>query len=211
VYEADIRSYFDHLNRKQLVELIRQRVPDGSLISLVGKCLHVGVLDGEETIYPDEGTAQGSILSPLLGNIYLHYVLDDWFVQVVQPRLKGKAILIRYVDDFVIGFEHEADARRVAEVMSKRMGAHGLTLHPEKTKLIPFERPLSTQTDGKGPGSFDFLGFTCIWKRTVVRYMARGRSARNCNVAPSGERDVLPATSVTSFFPCVANQDFGSL
>ncbi|HEY4001016.1 MAG TPA: group II intron reverse transcriptase/maturase [Candidatus Xenobia bacterium] len=166
VYEADIRAYFDHLNRQTVLDIIRGRVPDGSLLRLVGKCLHVGVLDGEEFSTPEVGTPQGSILSPLLGNIYLHVVLDAWFAQEVQPRLKGKALLVRYCDDFVIGFEYQEDAERVAAVMPKRMERFGLTLHPEKTRLIRFERPPRTQTSGKGPGTFDFLGFTCYWKRT---------------------------------------------
>ncbi len=165
VYEADIRSFFDHLNRKMVMDLIRLRVPDGSIQRLIGKCLHVGVLDGEEFSTPEEGTPQGSILSPLLGNIYLHYALDAWFVQEVQPRLKGKAVLIRYCDDFVIGFQLREDAERVVNVMSKRMERFGLTLHPDKTKLIRFSRPPQSQTSGKGPGTFDFLGFTCYWKR----------------------------------------------
>jgi RNA-directed DNA polymerase len=165
VYEADIQSFFDHLNRQMVLDLIRLRVPDGSIGRLVGKCLHVGVLDGEEFSTPDEGTPQGSILSPLLGNIYLHHALDLWFAQEVQPRLKGKSVLVRYCDDFVIGFQFEEDAMRVAAVMGKRMERFGLTLHPEKTRLIPFRRPPMAQTSGKGPGTFDFLGFTCYWKR----------------------------------------------
>jgi RNA-directed DNA polymerase len=166
VYEADIRSFFDHLNRQQVLDFIQRRVPDGSIQRLVGKCLHVGVLDGEEFSRPDQGTPQGSIVSPLFGNIYLHYVLDLWFAQEVQPRLKGKSFLVRYCDDFVIGFQSKEDALRVAAVMSKRMEKFGLTLHPEKTRLIQFGRPPKTQTTGKGPGCFDFLGFTCYWKRS---------------------------------------------
>lgn len=138
VLEADIRSFFDSIDRKQLLEMLKIRVADGSMLRLVGKCLHVGVLDGEEYSEPDLGTAQGSILSPLLGNIYLHYVLDLWFEKEVRPRLRGKAILLRYADDFLIGFELKDDAERVMLVLPKRMSRFGLTLHPEKNSTAPF-------------------------------------------------------------------------
>ena len=124
----------------------------------------MGVLDGEELTRPEVGTAQGSVLSPLLGNVYLHYVLDRWFETEVRPRLRGRATLIRYCDDFVIGFEHEDDARRVMEVLGKRLGRFGLSLHPDKTRLVPFRRPPTRQRSGKGPGTFDFLGFTLYWR-----------------------------------------------
>lgn len=165
VLEADIQSYFDSVARTRLMEMLRKRVADRSLLRLVGKCLHVGVLDGEEYSEPEDGTAQGSILSPLLGNIYLHYVLDLWFEEEVRPRLRGKAHLVRYADDFVIGFERQDDARRVMGVLGLRMKKYGLTLHPEKTRLLPFGRPKLGQQEGKGPATFDFLGFTLYWSR----------------------------------------------
>jgi RNA-directed DNA polymerase len=166
VLEADIESYFDSIDRKQLMEMLRQRVNDESFMRLIGKCLHVGVLDGEQYTEPSTGTAQGSSLSPILGNVYLHHVLDVWFEREAKPRLKGHACLVRYADDFVIGFELEHDARRVMEALSKRMARFGLRLHPEKTRLLPFNRPPSGQSGGKGPGTFDFLGFTLYWRRT---------------------------------------------
>lgn len=174
VLEADIESYFDSIDRKLLMEMLRQRVNDESFMRLIGKCLHVGVLDGEQYTEPGTGTAQGSSLSPILGNVYLHHVLDVWFEREAKPRLKGHAHLVRYADDFVIGFELEHDARRVMEALHKRMAKHGLRLHAEKTRLFPFNRPPSGQSGGKGPGTFDFLGFTLYWRKTQ-----RGTWAQN--------------------------------
>jgi len=166
ILEADIQSFFDSIDRKMLMEMLRERIADPSFLRLVGKCLHVGVLDGEEYSEPPEGTVQGSVLSPLLGNVYLHHVLDLWFEQEVLPRMRGSARLIRYADDFVICFEREDDARRVRKVIDARFERFGLTLHPEKTRLIPFRKPPREPQDGKGPGTFDFLGFTVLWHRT---------------------------------------------
>jgi RNA-directed DNA polymerase len=166
IVEADIVSFFDSLDRTELKKMLDVRVADGSLLRLIGKCLHVGVLDGEAFVEPELGTAQGSVLSPLLGNVYLHYVLDWWFATEVKPRLQGKATLIRYCDDFIIGFEREDDARRVIAVLGKRLGRFGLALHPDKTRLLPFGRPPQAQQSGKGPATFDFVGFTCYWVRS---------------------------------------------
>jgi len=137
ILEADIVSFFDNLDRNELKKMLEVRVADGSLLRLLGKCLRVGVLDGVELSTPEAGTAQGSVLSPLLGNVYLHYVLDLWFVRVVKPRLRGGATLIRYCDDFVIAFERRDDARRVMAVLSKRLGRFGLPLNPEHRRPEP--------------------------------------------------------------------------
>lgn len=166
VLEADIESYFDSIDRKKLMEMLRQRVNDEDFVRLVGKCLHVGVLDGAEYSEPDVGTAQGSALSPMLGNIYLHHVLDVWLDREVKPQLRGKTCLVRYADDLVIGFERREEAEMVMEMLGERMAAYGLRLHPEKTRLVPFKRPSPRQDGGKGPGSFDFLGFTLLWQKT---------------------------------------------
>jgi RNA-directed DNA polymerase len=165
ILEADIATFFDSLDRTKLLEMLQIRVADGSLLRLIGKCLHVGVLDGTAYVAPDTGTAQGSVLSPLLGNVYLHYVLDQWFEREVKPRLRGEAFLVRYADDFVMTFEVQDDAERVMEVLGKRMGRFGLTLHPDKTRLLPFRRPPAAQRGGNGPATFDFLGFTLYWRR----------------------------------------------
>jgi RNA-directed DNA polymerase len=188
IVEADIQSFFDSVDRKALMELLSVRVADGSLLRLVGKCLHVGVLDGGEFKTPDQGTAQGSVLSPLLGNVYLHYILDRWFEQEVKPRLRGKATLVRYADDFVIGFERKEDAERVMVVLGKRMERYGLTLHPDKTRLVDFRRPPSDQMSGKGPSTLDFLGFTLYWRRTL-----KGRWEMWCRTRSASLRRAVQA------------------
>ena len=124
------------------------------------------MLDGEDYTEPDVGTAQGSAISPMLGNIYLHHVLDVWLDREVKPRLRGKTCLVRYADDLVIGFERPEEAEKVMAMLKQRMAEYGLRLHPEKTRLVPFRRPPWRQDGGKGPGTFDFLGFTLLWQKT---------------------------------------------
>lgn len=179
IVEADIVSFFDSIDRKTLMEMLRGRIADEDLMRLVGKCLHVGVLDGERYLEADEGTAQGSSLSPLLGNIYLHYVLDVWFEREVQPRLHGRSALVRYADDFVLCFEHADDARRVWDVLGERFRRFRLALHPKKTRSFSFQAP--HDGDGSGGATFDFLGFTLHWRRTksgMWRVAFRTRGAR---------------------------------
>jgi RNA-directed DNA polymerase len=166
ILEFDVVSFFDSVRRTQLMEMLQERVADGSLLRLIGKCLHVGVLDGAVFTEPSEGTVQGSTLSPLLGNVYLHTVLDRWFAEEVRPRLRGKATFIRYADDGVFGFERQDDAERVMAVLSKRMERFGLTLHPEKTRLLDFRRPSRSRGEGRSPTTFDFLGFCWYYRRT---------------------------------------------
>lgn len=180
VLEADIKSFFDSLDRKRLMEMLRARIADEKLMHLVGKCLHVGVLDGVEYEEPEMGTTQGSSLSPMLGNVYLHHVLDVWYEREVKPRLHGRSALVRYADDFVIAFQREEDAALVMALLGPRMGAFGLTLHPAKTRLLRFQPP-SDNGGGKGSVTFDFLGFTLLWKRTLRgkwRLSCRTRRAR---------------------------------
>lgn len=184
VLEADIRGFFDNIDRKKLMELLQLRITDGSILRLVGKCLHVGVLDGEDFTKPEDGTAQGSIISPLLGNVYLHYALDLWFEQVVRPRLRGHARLIRYADDFVIGFTNKEDADRVMAVLWKRMAAFGLTLHPDKTRIVTFAYPSPT---GRGAsmsrlGTFDFLGFTLYWRKSRKGFWVPSMKTRKASI-----------------------------
>jgi group II intron reverse transcriptase/maturase len=168
ILELDIRKFFDTLDHAHLREFLRRRVRDGVLLRLIGKWLNAGVLDDGTLSYPETGSPQGGVVSPVLANVFLHYVLDDWFAREVQPRLKGRAFLIRYADDAVIGFTDEHDARRVLDVLPKRFGKYGLTLHPEKTRLVRFQRP-PRRSDHKrpptdrGPETFELLGFTHYW------------------------------------------------
>ena len=182
IFEADVKSFFDTVHRRTMVEMLEERIADKSFMRLVGKCLHVGVLDGQVFTRPDEGTVQGSIISPMLGNIYLHNVLDKWFEQQVKQRLTGNATLIRYCDDFIICFERMDDAKRVKGVLNRRFEKYHLSLHPDKTRLINFRRPPLDQKGGKGPGNFDFLGFTVYWRRNYKgpgwHVTARSRKAR---------------------------------
>ena len=120
--------------------------------------------EGDDIVYPEKGTPQGGVVSPVLSNIFLHYVLDDWYVKEVEPRMKGKCFLIRWADDFIMGFQLESDARRLMEVLPKRFKRFKLNLHPDKTRLIPFGRP---PWSGKAKGTFDFLGFTFYWGKSL--------------------------------------------
>jgi group II intron reverse transcriptase/maturase len=163
VVEVDIRKYFDTLDVKRLQDILRQRVRDGVLLRLIGKWLNAGVLDGGILSYPEAGTPQGGVASPLLANIYLHEVVDQWFARDVQPRLKARSFMIRYADDMVLCFADEADARAVLDMLAKRFEDYGLKLHPEKTRLVRFDSP---NRKGGEPGTFDFLGFTHQWGRT---------------------------------------------
>ena len=169
VLEADICSYFDSIVRSQLMEMIERRVVDGSILRLIGKWINIGVIEDGRLLVTETGTGQGQVISPLLANIYLHYVLDEWFEEVVKPRLRGEAYEIRYADDFILCFEYQEDAERVLKALTKRFAKYGLTLHPEKTRLIEFGREALTKSEegkGKKPATFDFLGFTHICARS---------------------------------------------
>jgi len=163
VLEIDIRSFFDTLDHRHLQEILRRRVRDGVIVRMVGKWLNAGVLEKGSVTHPGQGTPQGGVVSPMLANIYLHEVLDRWFEEEVRPRLRGRAFIVRFADDAVIGFASEEDARRVMEVLPKRFARFGLTLHPEKTKLVPFQQPTDR---GPEPGTFDMLGFRHYWDKS---------------------------------------------
>jgi group II intron reverse transcriptase/maturase len=164
--DADITKFFDNLDHGLLRDIIRKRVNDGGLLRLIGKWLNAGVLEGETLSYPEQGTPQGGVISPLLANIFLHYVLDDWYVNEIKPRLKGRSFLIRFADDFIIGCELEEDARRVMAVLPKRFGRYKLTIHLKKTVLVDFRSPDRRKKTQSSHHTFDFLGFTHYWAKS---------------------------------------------
>jgi RNA-directed DNA polymerase len=174
VLEVDIRKFFDNLDHQYLRQFLQLRVRDGVLLRLIDKWLKAGVMEDGNVSYPDSGSPQGGVISPLISNVFLHYVLDLWFEQEVKPRLKNRAFLIRYADDFVIGFCDYRDAQRVMEVIPKRFGKYGLTVHPTKTKLVQFLPPSSRKDRNEPPddrpGTFDLLGFTHYWARSRNGY-----------------------------------------
>lgn len=190
VLDLDVASFFDELSHQHLRQILDQRVRDGVLRRAIDKWLKAGVLEGGQLHHPAAGTPQGGVISPLLANIYLHEVLDEWFETMVEPRMKGKAMLVRYADDAVMAFTLEEDARKVLEVLPKRFGKYGLRLHPEKTRLVQFRRPRRGGGGRRGytgdghPGSFDLLGFTHFWGKSrrgiwvVKRKTAKGRFRR---------------------------------
>ncbi len=171
VVDVDLQRLFDTLDHGQLRRFLDQRVRDGVLRRTMNTWLKAGVLEGTTVSYPDRGTPQGGVISPLLANIYLHEVVDRWFAAVIQSRLKGRAFLIRYADDLVIVCTHEAEARGILEALAQRLEQYGLALHPEKTRVVPFTRPrIDPPTPlthgGSRPRSVEFLGFTHYWGKS---------------------------------------------
>jgi RNA-directed DNA polymerase len=170
VLEADIEAFFDTVDHAKLRQILSQRVRDGVLLRWIGKWLNAGVMQEGHVYYPEEGTPQGGVISPMWANVYWNEVIDQWFEHEVKPRLRGQAHLVRYAGDLVMLFAREDDARRVEAVLPKRLSKYGLQLHPEKTRRIPFQRPgygtRPTRRDGNRPGTFDFLGFTHDWGRS---------------------------------------------
>jgi RNA-directed DNA polymerase len=182
ILEVDIRKFFDSVDHRMLREILGRRVRDGVLLRLIGKWLNAGVLEQGELSYPGAGTPQGGVISPILANIFLHEVLDTWFHREVIPRLSGTARLFRYADDAVLLFSDERDALRVMEVLPKRFGRFGLTLHPDKTRLVDFRRPdrFSPKSEPSGPGTFDLLGFTHFWGRSLSgKWIVKRRTAKD--------------------------------
>jgi len=168
ILELDITAYFDSIVRKLLLELVEKRVSDESVLQLIRKWISVGVVDEGRLLVSEKGTGQGQTISPLLANVYLHYVLDEWFENEVKPRLRGEAHEIRFADDAVLCFQYREDAEKVAAVLPKRFAKFGLTLHPEKTRLVDFGRSAEAKAkrQGQKPATFDFLGFTHVCARS---------------------------------------------
>ena len=162
VLELDIQSYFDSIVREQLMEMIEGRISDASILRLIRKFISVGVIDDGRLLLSETGTGQGQVISPLLANVYLHFVLDTWIEHEVKSRLRGKVFLIRYADDAVLCFQYREDAEKVLSALHKRFAKYGLTLHPEKTRLVAFGREALASADRAGtkPDTFDFLGFS---------------------------------------------------
>ena len=163
--EVDVRKFFDTLDHARLREFVRRRVGDGVVLRLMGKWLKAGVMEDEQVWYPSEGSPQGGVISPLLANLFLHYVLDEWFETVVKPQLQGEAILIRFADDFVIACTHECDAQVLFAALPVRFAEYGLTIHEAKSRLVRFTRP---DRDPAAPETFDLLGFTFHWGQTLT-------------------------------------------
>ena len=185
VLDVDVRKYFDTIDHHQLRLFLDRRVVDGVVRRLLDKWLKAGVLENGQLHRSSEGAPQGGVISPLLANVYLHYVLDEWFHDSVVPRMKERVTIVRYADDFIIGFEDYLDSQRVHRVLGKRFDRFGLTLHPEKTRLIDFRfrRPDGVHRNATGT-SFDFLGFTHLWgksqrgKPVIYQHTAKDRYKR---------------------------------
>jgi RNA-directed DNA polymerase len=183
IIDLDIQSFFDTVNRGHLHAFLDRRVRDGVIRRVIGKWLNAGVMEDGAVFYPEMGTPQGGVISPLLSNLYLHEVLDQWFDHEVKPRLQGRAFIVRYADDAVLGFEQEEDARRVMAVLGKRFARYGLTLHPEKTRLVEFRSPGrrngARSAESPTGSSFDMLGFTHFWARSRNgRWIVKRKTAK---------------------------------
>jgi RNA-directed DNA polymerase len=158
--DADIKSCFDSFDHRTIMKILKKRVNDGSILKLITQWMKAGVIDGQQLFKPESGVPQGNIISPLMSNIYLHEVLDQW-LEEIRPMLKGELFYTRFADDFVIGFEKKEDAQRVYQTLPKRFQKYGLTIHPEKTRLINF-----TPANKGESRTFDFLGFTHYWTKS---------------------------------------------
>ena len=179
IVDADIRGFFDNLDRDWLIRFLEHRIGDRRIIRLITKWLNAGVMDGGEWKDDLRGTPQGAVVSPILANIYLHYVLDLWFDRKWRPQeANGDAVIVRYADDFVVGFQHRQDAEQFLDDLERRLGKFGLALHPGKTRCIEFGRFAKAGRLSRGqrrPETFDFLGFTHYCRTTRKGGFSLGR------------------------------------
>src|SRR5277367_2135256 len=162
ILDADVRDFFGSVNHDWLIRFLEHRIGDKRIIRLIRKWLKAGILEDGVVTVADSGTGQGSVISPLLGNIYLHYVFDLWAERWRRQEARGDMIVVRYADDLVAGFEHEDDARRFLDAMRERFAAFSLSLHPGKTRVIEFGRRAAVDRKKRGvgrPETFAFLGF----------------------------------------------------
>jgi group II intron reverse transcriptase/maturase len=186
VLDVDLRKYFETIDHRHLRSFLARRVVDGVVRKMIDKWLKAGVLDEGQLQRVDVGTPQGGVISPLLANIFLHYVLDEWFVRAVGPRMNRRHVLVRFCDDFVMAFEDFLDCRRVFDRLGNRLRQYGLALHPEKTRMVDFrfKRPDGERHPATQATTFDFLGFTHVWgksrqgKNVVYQRTAKTRYAR---------------------------------
>ena len=191
VLDADIRSFFDTIDHGWMQRFLEHRIGDTRMVRLLMKWLHAGVMEGDKLHAVDAGTPQGGVISPLLANVYLHYVLDLWSTSWRKKHARGEMYIVRYCDDFVMGFQHEQDARAMHAALAERLAKFGLELHPDKTRVIQFGRFARTNREERGlgkPETFEFLGFTHIagvsrqgkfqLKRRTSRKKRRAKLAR---------------------------------
>jgi len=181
ILDADIRSFFDEISQQWLVRFLEHRIGDRRIIRVIQKWLKVGVLENGIVAVSDRGTGQGSVISPLLANIYLHYALDLWAERWRRREATGDMIFVRYADDFIVGFQHEADARRFLDEMRKRLHEFALSLHPDKTRLIEFGRFAAANREQRGlgkPETFNFLGFTFMCGKSRQGFFLLKRKTR---------------------------------
>src|SRR3984893_1852696 len=183
ILDSDIRSFFDTISPEWLVRFIEHRIGDRRIIRLIQKWLKAGVLEGDQWIETTEGTPQGAVASPLLANVYLHYVYDRWVQQWRKRHATGDMIVVRYADDTIVGFQHRRDAERFLSDLKNRLAQFALSLHPEKTRLIEICAFAAERRQGRGEGkpeTFDFLGFThyCGTRKDGAGYQLGRRTQR---------------------------------
>ena len=183
ILDADIRGFFDEVNRSWLTRFLEHRIGDPRILHLIQKWLKAGILEDGVVTNSEKGTPQGSVASPLLANVYLHYAFDLWAKRWRRREATGDMIIVRYADDIVVGFEHESDARRFWDAMRERLQEFSLSLHPEKTRLIEFGRFAAANRRRRGlgkPDSFKFLGFTFICGKSLRgNFLLKRRSRRD--------------------------------